>query len=128
MNNKWKYIAKAVSIPLAVNFSMAMIMLLYANNIVSDVVSLLLTLGILITSCGLFSVIKGKRENYLIYNIVSLLSHLVFILVTLLILGFIYDGWETAMFFWTEILSLFAYFVSVLLDSIVCFVNTKINK
>jgi len=128
MNNKYRDIIKAVLFTFILNLLLVIVMLLYANNDISDVLSLVLTLGVLVVFGSLFSVIKGKMVRYLQYNIVSIVSHIVFIILTLLIMGCIYKGWETAMFLWMEKFSLISYLIFIVIDSIACFVNNKLSK
>ncbi len=127
MKTNCKNILKAVLFSFVVNLLLVIVMLFYTHNIVSDIKSLVLTFGILTVSCILYSGIKGDTVNSLLYNIVSILSHMVFIALTLLILSYFYKGWETAMFLWIEMFSLFAYSVAVIIDSIARYVD-KIRK
>ncbi len=129
MKTNCKNILKAVLFSFVVNLLLAAVVISDARRMfLSGLTPLFLMLGILIVYCTLFSVIKGDTVNFWLYNIVSVLSHIVFTVLTFLIVDYFYIGQDTFLFYMTEILSLFACFASVIIDSIVCLVNKKTGK
>lgn len=72
------------------SFSMAslVVMLLYAQNIIRDIASMIMLFAIYIVSAFLYSPIKGTVSHPLIYNLSVLLFHIVCNTIVMLVLGY----------------------------------------
>ena len=107
------------------SFSMAslLVMLLYAQNIILDITSLIMLFAIYIVSAFLYSPIKGTVSHPLIYNLSVLLFHIVCNTIVMLVLGYWYTGWKTAMFFWTQVFSIVFLIIILLFDTILTLIN-----
>ena len=101
------------------------VMLLYANNWISDKVSFFMIVFILILSASVYSIVKGNVPKSLLYNFIAAISFVIINLSVIVVLGAIYVGWETLMFYWTGIFSACAYLFSIIIDSVVCLVKRK---
>lgn len=107
----------------SVSLASLLVMLLYAQNIIRDITSLIMLFAIYIVSAFLFSPIKGTVSHPLIYNLSVLLFHIVCNTIVMLVLGYWYTGWETAMFFWTQVFSIVFLIIILLFDTILTLVN-----
>ncbi len=121
--NNFKWLIRCVIYTAALNLLSLLVMLLYAENILRDVTSLILLLAIYIISAVLFSPIKGTVEHPLLYNVSILFIHIALNILILLVLGCRYQGWENAMFFWTEVFSMI--FLSIVLSVDTIFILVK---
>lgn len=116
--NSLKWLTKCVIYTVCVTLVSLLVMLLYAQNIIRDVTSLLMLFAIYIMSAVLFSPIKGTVSRPLLYNLSVLLIHIVSNTIVMFVLGYWYTGWETAMFFWTQIFSIVFLTIVLLFDTI----------
>ena len=95
---KIKWLTRSVIYTLTINISVCVVMLLYAHNIIRDITSLIILFTIYVISATMFSVVKGNTAKPLLYNISTLVTHAVTSFVVISVLGYMYKGWETAMF------------------------------
>lgn len=114
--NTW--IVRCLGYTLTINILTGIIMLLYANFVIKDLTSLIILFGIYIISAPLYSVLKGNSNKPLLYNILTIVGHIVFNFIMISALGHIYKGWETAMFMYTEIFTAIFFVLVVLLDTL----------
>ena len=115
---KIKWLTRSVIYTLTINISVCVVMLLYAHNIIRDITSLIILFTIYVISATMFSVVKGNTAKPLLYNISTLVTHAVTSFVIISVLGYMYKGWETAMFLWTEIFTAVFFVTILLLDTI----------
>ena len=125
MKNKYKDLIKAVLFPFVINLLIMAVLLLDANNTISELVIFLFAILIHVVSGSLFSVIKGDVVKPLQYNIVSMVAHTVFTVVIHVILDSIYKGFVLLTFLFVEKISLFSYLILIIADSIVCLIRKK---
>ncbi|MBQ9161715.1 MAG: hypothetical protein IJX74_00425 [Clostridia bacterium] len=111
---KRKCFLKSIVYVFSVNVLVTLVMLLYANHIIRDTISLIIILAIFTVSAPLYFFIKGNTSCPWLYTAVSGISHIAFTAVRILVFNAAYNGWETAMFFYAEIFTV-AFFVAVLL-------------
>ena len=50
-----------------------------------------------------YFIVKGSSINIWIYTLTTLIAYVVFLLLVCLILGNIFDGWDNAIIYWTEV-------------------------
>lgn len=125
MNTKkdFKWLFKSAAYTVSVNLLTLIVMLLYAQNIVRDVTSLICLFVIYIISTILFAYIKGESAHPLLYNLSVLLIHIVLNIIIMFVLGYFYTGWENAMFYWTRIFTLIFIVVVLLFDTILSLIR-----
>lgn len=122
------WIVKSVLFTITVNILIFSVMLLYANNIIRDITSLIILIAIYIISAVAFGFVKGKSDKPLIYNLLVLITHLVVSIIVCLALGSAYNNWKTAMFFWSEIFSAIFFASLLLTDSLICLLKSVLKK
>lgn len=113
-----KWLRRSVIFAVSVSLATLLVMLLYAQNIIRDITSLIMLIAIYIVSAVLFFPIKGTVSHPLIYNLSVLLIHIVCNTIVMLVLGCRYTGWETAMFFWAQVFSIVFLTIVLLFDTI----------
>ena len=79
MNTKrdLKWLIRCVIFTVSVSLASLLVMILYAQNIIRDITSLIMLFAIYIVSAFLFSPIKGTVSHPLIYNLSVLLFHII---------------------------------------------------
>lgn len=112
------WLIRCLGYSIAINVLSGTVMLLYANSVINDITSLIILLAIYLVSAPLYPVVKGNSHKPLFYNVTAIIAHVVFSLITISILGCVYNGWETAMFMYTEIFTAIFFVITVLLDTI----------
>ena len=119
----FSWFGRSIAYTITINLLTFVVMLLYAQNIIQDITSLILLFVVFIISASIFSCVKGDSVKPLLYNVSVFVTHIILSLVIIACLGLTYTGWETTMFFWAEIF-LMIFFVSVLLlDTILYLMN-----
>jgi hypothetical protein len=121
--NESRWLLRCVIFTVSVCLITLIVMLLYAKNIIRDNTSLIMLFAIYVMSTFLFSPIKGTVDHPLIYNLSVLVIHIVCNIIMVLVMGYLYTGWETAMFFWTEVFSIIYLAIILLFDTILILVR-----
>ena len=94
-------------------------MLLCAKNLTIDEVWLALQIFICIITIPIYFFVKDPPTNKWIYTLTSLVLHVVFTFLVCLVLGNIFNGWDNAIIYWTEIFLSVTFGVVILIDIIV---------
>ena len=94
-------------------------MLLCAKNLTIDEVWLALQIFICIITIPIYFFVKNTPTNKWIYTLTSLVLHVVFTFLVCLVLGNIFNGWDNAIIYWTEIFLSVTFGVVILIDIIV---------
>ena len=116
---KITWLKKSIVYTFSFNLLICLAMILYGEGIIRDITSAIALFVVYIVSATSFSIVKGASPKPLFYNLSVLITHIVLNIIMLCVLGFIYTGWETAMFWITEMFSMF-FMISVLfLDTII---------
>ena len=94
-------------------------MLLCAKNLIIGEVWLALLIFICIITIPIYFFVKNDPTNKWIYTLTSLVMHVVFTFLVCLVLGNIFNGWDNAIIYWTEIFLSVTFGVVILIDIIV---------
>lgn len=97
----------------------AIITILFANSILSEKITLLLNIILLIISAPIYFFVKGDYERTWLYDIVTLLSYLIFGILSYFLLKKAFsEVW--AMTAWTS-LFIMIFFVCVIVLDLICY-------
>ena len=94
-------------------------MLLCAKNLTIDEVWLALQIFICIITIPIYFFVKSTPTNKWIYTLTSLVMHVVFTFLVCFVLGNIFNGWDNAIIYWTEIFLSVTFGIVLLIDIIV---------
>ena len=125
---KFSFLIKSITYVFTINAATTVLMLFYANDVINDITSLIVQFAILTVSAPLYFFIKGDINRPWLYTAVSGISHIVFGISRILLLDAVYNGWERAMFYWTEIFVLVFFIGILLLDVAVLTWNIIMSK
>ena len=116
---KITWLQKSIVYTFSFNLLICLAMILYGEGIIRDITSAIALFVVYIVSATGFSIVKGASPKPLFYNLSVLITHIVLNIIMLCVLGFIYTGWETAMFWITEMFSMFFVISVLFLDTII---------
>ena len=116
---KITWLQKSIVYTFSFNLLICLAMILYGEGIFRDITSAIALFVVYIVSATGFSIVKGASPKPLFYNLSVLITHIVLNIIMLCVLGFIYTGWETAMFWITEMFSMFFVISVLFLDTII---------
>lgn len=119
------FFLKAVSHPFFLNLSLCAVAALVVNNIIPEIWSLIPILAIFILSGVIYGFVKGNVERPFLYNVVSAAANTVFAIIFYIIFGSLYSGWSASGFYLVELVSIFAYLLVCIADSVFCFIRSK---
>lgn len=94
-------------------------MLLCQRDWIADTVWFALQIFICIITIPIYIFVKSTPINKWIYTLTSLVVHVVFTLLVCFVLGNIFNGWDNAIIYWTEIFLSATFGVVFLIDVIV---------
>ena len=119
------FFLKALAYPFFLNFSLCAVTALVANGIIQELWSLIPILAIFILSGVIYGFVKGNVERPFLYNVVSAAANTVFAIIFYIIFGSLYSDWSVSGFFLVELVSIFAYLLVCIADSVFCFIRSR---
>ena len=114
-----KQIIKNISFVTLIHILSVINMLLCKNDLITDFIWLALQILLCILTIPLWFFVKGNTSNKWIYSLSLLIAHIVFALFVCFALGSIFNGWDNAIIYWTEIFLSVSFGVVCLIDLIV---------
>ena len=125
MKNKTtlKWLAKSTIFTLVVNLLVLAVMLLYAHHKLKDITSLSILFVLFIISAITYGFVKGDSEKPFIYNLSTLITHIILSSIIHFALWNIYFGWELAMFYYAGIYTAVFFAIVLLVDTIICLIH-----
>ena len=94
-------------------------MLLCKNDLITDVALLAFQIILCIIAMPIYFFVKNDTTNKWIYTLTSLIAHSVFTLLVCFVLGNVFNGWDNAIIYWTEIFLSMTFGIVLLIDIIV---------
>ena len=95
-------------------------MLLSRNDVLDHRIVLVIQLLLCIITIPIYLFLKGNQSWG--YTLLTLGSHIVFVILSCLTLSFFFQGWDTAIMYWTEIALCVTFGIVIMID---IFVNIK---
>ena len=114
-----KQIIKSISLVTLIHILSVVNMLLCRNDLITDFIWLALQILLCISAIPLCFFVKGDTINKWIYSLSLLAAHIVLALLVCLALGSIFNGWDNAMIYWTEIFLSVSFGVVFFIDLII---------
>ena len=111
---------KCLGFTLSVNVLLCVIMLLYAHNILSAIQSLALLCIIGLMALPSYFFVKGSADKTLLYILVTVVSHAVWLVTIIRALGNMFEGSDGIMLSLTIGVSVVLYMVVLPTDLLIC--------
>ena len=93
-------------------------MVLCKNDLIADTAWIAIQIFICIITIPSYFFVKGSPTNKWIYTLTTFIAYAVFTLHVCLILGNIFNGWDNAIIYWTEIFLSASFGIVFLIDII----------
>ena len=113
-------VLKSVLFVLIIHSISVINMLLCRNDVLDHLIVLIVQLLLCIITIPIYFFFKGNRSWG--YTLLTLGSHIVFVILSCLVLSFFFQGWDTVIIYWTEIALCVTFGIVIMLD---IFVNIK---
>ena len=114
-----KQIIKSISFVTLIHILSVINMLLCKSDLITDFIWLALQILLCILAIPFCFFIKGNTTKKWVYLLSLLVAHILFALLVCLVLGNIFNGWDNAIIYWTEIFLSVSFGVFFLIDLIV---------
>lgn len=111
---------KSITFVLIIHVLSVINMLLCRSGVTDSRIALVIQLLLCIIAVPTYFFTKGNRSWG--YTLLTLGSHIVFVILSCLILSFFFQGWDTAIIYWTEIALCVTFGIVIMID---IFVNIK---
>lgn len=115
-----KSVFKSVLFVLIIHGVSVINMLLSRNDVLDHRIVLVIQLLLCIITIPVYLFLKGNQSWR--YTLLTLGSHIVFVILSCLTLSFFFQGWDTAIMYWTEIALCVTFGIVIMID---IFVNIK---
>ena len=93
--------------------------LLCKNDLITDVAWFAFQIILCIIAIPIYFFVKNDTTNKWIYTLTSLIAHFFFTLLVCFVLENVFNGWDNAIIYWTEIFLSVTFGIVLLIDIIV---------
>lgn len=114
-----KQIIKSISFVTLIHILSVINMLFCKNDLISDAIWFALQIILCIIAVPIYFFVKNTPLRKRLYTMTSLIAHVLFTILVCLVLGNIFNGWDNAIIYWTEIFLSASFGVVFLIDLIV---------
>lgn len=114
-----KQTVKSISFVFLAHILSVASMILCRNDWITDTVWFALEIILCIIAIPVYFFVKNTPSKKWIYTLTSLIAHIVFSLLFSFVLGNIFNGWDNAIIYWTEIFLSSTFGIVFLIDLVV---------